>query len=147
MVRLMRPVHVSSLLSSTTHSLPLLPLLQKQSSLSKKWLNPCGSVLASYHMENDAHDAIEEGRRLLLDILPLFTSNPDRVESTKGACFQAYYCLICIEAKILEDLLKDSNTRHPQYADILGKILKLFESLVKPGILFPSKSFLVCGSL
>jgi hypothetical protein len=94
-------------------------------------------------MDNDAN-ATERGRRLLLDVLPLFAANPDRADSTEDPYFQAYYYMICTEAKILEDLLKDRDIRDPQYADILGKVLKLFESLVKPDVLSLSNSFLVC---
>ena len=97
-------------------------------------------------MDNGSHDTIAEGRSLLLDILPLFTLNPDRVDSTKGPWFQSYYPIICSEAKILEDLLNESSTKHPQYAEILNRILKLFESLVKPDILSSCKSSLVCCS-
>lgn len=93
-------------------------------------------------MGDDAQ-VVEEGRRLLLEILPLFTSNQDRTELNKDPCFQAYCYMICSEAKILEDSLKDCDTKALQNADILGKVLKLFESLVKPDILPPSKSFLV----
>jgi hypothetical protein len=109
--------------------------------------NACREIqspgLGRFPMDNDAH-AAEESRRLLLDVLPLFTSTPDRVDSTKHACFQAYHILICAEAKILEGLLNHCDIRAPQYADILGKVLKLFESLVKPDIISPSTSFLVC---
>lgn len=90
-------------------------------------------------MDNEAQ-AAEEGRRLLLDILPLFTSNQEEFELNKDLSFQAYYYMICSEAKILEDLLKDWDTKAPQYTDILRKVLKLFEGLVKPDILPPSNS-------
>lgn len=102
-----------------------------------------GLHLGHFPMDNDAQVA-EEGRRLLLDILPLFASNPDRVDSTKDLYFQAYYYMICTEAKILEDFLKDCNTKASQYADILEKVLKLFENLVKPDILSRTNSFPVC---
>lgn len=91
-------------------------------------------------MDNEAQ-AAEEGRRLLLDILPLFTSSQEEFELNKDLGFRAYYYMICSEAKILEDLLKDCDIKAAQYADILGKALKLFESLIKPDILPLSKSF------
>jgi len=121
---------LSALDSAAQHSAPFERMLRALRGMGR------------FSMDSDAY-AAEEGRRLLLDILPLFTSNSDRVDSTKDHFFQAYYCLICAEAKTLEDLLQHCDTRAPQYADILGEVLKLFESLVNSDVLSPN-SFLVC---
>jgi hypothetical protein len=93
-------------------------------------------------MDNDAL-AADEGCRLLLDILPVFTSNTNQIASDKDPCSQAYYYMIGSEAQRLEDSLKDCNTRVPQYADVLAKILKLFESIIQPDVLLQCNSFLV----
>jgi hypothetical protein len=96
-------------------------------------------------MDNDAQ-AAEEARRLLLDILPLFTS-PGWESAAKDHCFRAYYTLIWLEANRLEESLEQLDTKIPQHADILETVLKLFENrLIRQSVSSPGNSFLVCAS-
>jgi hypothetical protein len=95
----------------------------------------------------DNADAVEEARRLLLDILPLFTFSPGWERAAKDVCSMAYYTLICAEANRLEEFLKQLDTRMSQYADVLETVLKLFENrLIRQSVSSPVNLVLVRAS-